>query len=92
MLVVTVLAGFARGCVTLLLATAIPDRWGPYAIGQRNGLLSAPVMLAAAVAPFLVAVVQQATSGETAFYLMAAIVMVAALVVPRTIPSRSTSP
>jgi MFS family permease len=88
MLVVTVLAGFARGCVTLLLATAVPDRWGPYAIGRRNGLLSAPVMLAAAVAPFLVAVVQHATSGETAFYLMAAVVMLAALVVPRTIPSR----
>jgi MFS family permease len=92
LLVVTVLAGFARGCVTLLLATAVPDRWGPYAIGRRNGLLSAPVMLAAAVAPFLVAVVQQTTSGETAFYLMAAIVMLAALVVPRTIPSQTTRP
>jgi MFS family permease len=86
MLAVTALAGFARGCVTLLLATAVPDRWGVYAIGRRNGLLSAPVMLSAAVAPFLVAVAQHATTDEAAFYMMAAIVAAAALLVPRTIP------
>jgi MFS family permease len=86
LLIVTSFAGFARGCVTLLLATAVPDRWGPYAIGRRNGLLSAPVMLAAAVAPFLVAVVQHATTNETAFYVMAAVVVVGAALIPKTVP------
>jgi MFS family permease len=89
LLVVTVLAGLARGCVTLLLATAVPDRWGAHAIGRRNGLLSAPVMLTAAIAPFLVAVVQEATSPTAAFYLMATIVAVAALLTPWTIPRRT---
>ena len=86
LLVVTVFAGLARGLVTLLLATAIPDRWGPFRIGRRNGLLSAPVMFTAAVAPFVAAVVQHWTDEKTVFYLLAFAVGAASLLIPFTIP------
>jgi MFS family permease len=50
------LTGSARGLFTLLQATAVSDRWGVQGFGRLNGLLSAPAMLAAASAPWLVAV------------------------------------
>jgi hypothetical protein len=49
-------------------------------------------MLTAAIAPFLVAVVQEATSPSSAFYLMAAIVALSALLVPQTLPRRCGIP
>jgi MFS family permease len=48
----SVLAGVERGIFTLVQATAITDRWGPVHHGRLNGLLAAPVMLTAAVAPW----------------------------------------
>jgi MFS family permease len=91
LLVVTTLAGAARGCVTLLLATAVTDRWGVFAIGRRNGLLSAPVMMTGALAPFLTAVVHDWTGQVAVFYAMAAAVFVAALLTPMTIPRRDAA-
>jgi predicted MFS family arabinose efflux permease len=87
LLVVTTFAGAARGSVTLLLATAVPDRWGGFAIGRRNGLLSAPVMLTGALAPFLTAVLHDLTGQVAVFYAMAAAACVAAVLVPFTVPS-----
>ncbi|MGA8113125.1 MAG: hypothetical protein WCA46_05640, partial [Actinocatenispora sp.] len=46
-----VLAGAARGVFTLLRATAISERWGARHYGRLNGILSAPSLLAAAIAP-----------------------------------------
>lgn len=46
------LAGAARGVFTLLQATAISDRWGAAHYGRLNGLLSAPAMVATALAPW----------------------------------------
>jgi MFS family permease len=88
LLVVTTLAGAARGCVTLLLATAVPDRWGVFAIGRRNGLLSAPVMAAGALAPFLTAVLHDAAGQMAVFYAMAGAACIAALLVPFTVPTK----
>nr|QEO75048.1 hypothetical protein [uncultured bacterium] len=48
----SVLAGVTRGIFTLVQATAITDRWGAVHYGQLNGLLTAPVMLTAAIAPW----------------------------------------
>ena len=42
----------ARGAYTLVNATAVTDRWGPGAYGTLNGLLTAPALMASAVAPF----------------------------------------
>jgi predicted MFS family arabinose efflux permease len=86
LVVVSMLAGAARGCVTLLLATAVPDRWGVVAIGRRNGLLSAPVMLTAASAPFLTAVIHDWTNQVVVFYVMAMAACLAAVLVPLTVP------
>ena len=46
------LAGAARGVFTLLQATAVSDRWGAAHYGRLNGLLSAPALLATALAPW----------------------------------------
>jgi cyanate permease len=47
-----VLAGMARGVFTLLHATAITDRWGTAHYGRLTGLLSAPLTITAAAAPW----------------------------------------
>lgn len=86
LLLVTVVAGAARGCVTLLLATAIPDRWGSASIGRYNGLLAAPVMLTGAVAPFIGALLLAQTSAPVVFVALAAVAVLAAVLVPLTMP------
>lgn len=49
--VVSVLAGAARGALTLVQATAVPARWGTARLGALNGMFSAPITAATAVAP-----------------------------------------
>lgn len=69
---VAVLVGVARGIDTLLQATAISDRWGVHGFGRLNGLLTAPVMVSAAIAPFAGAALAEVTGGQaTAFLLLA---------------------
>ncbi|WP_211265642.1 hypothetical protein [Actinacidiphila oryziradicis] len=43
-------AGTVRGNITLLQATAVPDRWGATSYGHLSGLLAAPATVAAAFA------------------------------------------
>ncbi|MFI6865909.1 MFS transporter [Nocardia sp. NPDC050406] len=45
-------AGLVRGVYTLVLATAITERWGATHYGRLNGLLSAPVVIVMALAPW----------------------------------------
>ena len=45
-------AGTVRGNLTLLQATAITDRWGTTNYARLTALLSAPVTIAAAIAPW----------------------------------------
>lgn len=52
LIVLGMLLGLARGIYTLVQATAVTDRWGPASYGTLNGILSAPALVAAAVAPF----------------------------------------
>ncbi len=49
--VVSVIAGSARGALTLVQATAVPARWGTARLGALNGMFSAPITAATAVAP-----------------------------------------
>ena len=46
-----VIAGAARGALTLVQATAIAERWGTSRLGSLNGLFGAPVTAATALAP-----------------------------------------
>ncbi|WP_415971142.1 MFS transporter [Rhodococcus sp. 077-4] len=45
-------AGLARGLFTLVQATAITDRWGPSEYGRLSGIMSAPIVIAMASAPW----------------------------------------
>jgi len=51
--VVVLVAGAARGCLTLLRATAVTDRWGTRHYAQLSAAMSLPVALAGAAAPWL---------------------------------------
>ncbi|MFD5316067.1 MFS transporter [Streptomyces sp. NPDC127098] len=55
LVVLSVLAGMVRGNVTLLQATAVPDRWGSAAYGRLSALLAAPVTVVGALTPFATA-------------------------------------
>ena len=99
LLVLAVLAGVVRGIATLVQATAVTDRWGAAHYGRLSGVLAAPVTVAAAVAPWVGAVLADLLGGYAAmFWTMAALAAAAALLgwvsVPRPMaavsePSRS---
>ena len=52
LLAAAIAAGTVRGNLTLLQATAITDRWGTTQYARLSALLSAPVTIAAAIAPW----------------------------------------
>jgi len=87
------LAGADRGVFTLLQATAISDRWGAAHYGRLNGLLSAPAMLATALAPWAGAAMAPVLGGYPAvFAVLAAIAALAALRAAWSVPPRSAQP
>lgn len=75
---VAMLVGVARGVDTLLQATAVSDRWGVAGFGRLNGLLTAPVMVSGAIAPFAGAALAEATGSHPAAFLLLALVAVGA--------------
>jgi MFS family permease len=77
---VGMLVGLARGVYTLIQATAVTDRWGPAAYGTLNGVLSAPMLVATAVSPFVgAALADLLGSYADAFLVLAGLAAVAAL-------------
>jgi len=79
------IAGVARGLLTLIQATAVTDRWGIVHFGRLNGILLAPVTLAAALAPFGGAALAEESGGfREAFVILAAVCAVAAALALRT--------
>ncbi|MFI0469222.1 MFS transporter [Saccharopolyspora sp. 5N102] len=89
---VAMLVGMTRGIFTLLQATAISDRWGTAAYGRLTGLLSAPLMLAIALAPWGGSAIAVALGGYPALFLllggMSALGAVLALGTQPTSPSK----
>ena len=74
LIVVSVVAGAARGLFTLVGATLVTDLWGPERSAALNGVLSAPLAGATAVGPFLGAWVADVTdSYAVAFAVLAAL-------------------
>jgi MFS family permease len=93
LIVLGMVLGLARGIYTLIQATAITDRWGPTAYGTVNGILTAPALAAAAVAPFVGAVLAGLVgSYADAFLVLAALAGFAAVLMagatPRTVQPR----
>ncbi|GAB2831440.1 MFS transporter [Lentzea nigeriaca] len=74
----SVLAGVTRGIFTLVQATAITDRWGSVHYGQLNGLLTAPVMLTAAVAPWAGSALAAVLGGYPAVFVVLGLIGVLA--------------
>ena len=86
-------AGAARGVFTLLQATAISDRWGAAHYGRLNGLLSAPALLATALAPWAGSALAQSLDGYPAvFGLLAALGALAAVLAAGTVPTGQRNP
>ncbi|WP_350269780.1 MFS transporter [Brevibacterium sp. CBA3109] len=69
------LAGGVRGCITLLQATAVADRWGTANFGAINGVFVAPITVGTALAP----VAGPALAGLVGGYPMMVIVMAVVL-------------
>jgi MFS family permease len=88
LIAVAMLAGAARGVVTLLQATAITDRWGAAHYGRLNGILTAPTLVATAVAPWAGAALAGALGGfPPMFAVLAALSGVAAAFAWGTTPA-----
>jgi MFS family permease len=88
---VAMLAGAARGVFTLLKATAISDRWGSTHYGRLGGLLTAPAMLATALAPWAGAALAEALGGyPPVFAVLAVLAAAAAALAAGTVPPRAT--
>jgi MFS family permease len=88
----SVVLGLARGVSTLVQATAVTDRWGPGAYGTLNGILTAPALVASAVAPFAgAALADLLGSYAQAFLALAGLVAVAALLMAGATPQRTAT-
>lgn len=73
-------AGAARGIYTLLQATSVSDRWGTRSFGSLNGIATVPTSAAMVAAPAGGAYLAEVVGGyTTAFYLLAGITVVGAL-------------
>ncbi len=78
LIVAAVLAGGARGVFTLLQATAVTDRWGSRHYGRLTGLLSAPLTITMALAPFAGAGLATMLGSYSLMFLVLAALAVAA--------------
>ncbi len=84
---VAVGAGVARGVFTLIQATAITDRWGPSEYGYLNGIMSAPVVIAMALAPWAGALLASWTGSYSGAYIVLGVVaLVAAALAAASMP------
>jgi MFS family permease len=81
LVIVAVLAGFARGILTLLQATAVTDRWGPTHYGHLSGVLSAPVTLTTAMGPWIGAALASLLGGYAPMFVLLGAVGVAATLI-----------
>lgn len=91
LIAVAIGSGLVRGIFTLVQATAITDRWGATHYGRLNGLLSAPVVIVSALAPWAGTVLSAWTGSYAHAYLvLGGIAALAAILAALT--GRSTLP
>jgi MFS family permease len=87
LIAVGMLVGVTRGVFTLLQATAVSDRWGSTHYGQLSGVLSAPLSLSIAVAPWAGSALASWFGGYPAvFGMLAAAGVLAALIALSSVP------
>jgi len=68
----SILVGSARGLFTLLEATVVSDHWGPEGYASLNGVFSAPLTAAMAIAPSIGAALATFAGGYPALFLILA--------------------
>lgn len=82
LVLLALLAGAARGALTLVQATAVVERWGTERLGTLNGVFSAPITASIALAPVAgVALAAAVGSFPLAVALLAGVAAVGALLV-----------
>ncbi|MFC9966392.1 MULTISPECIES: MFS transporter [Nocardia] len=87
LIAISIGAGVVRGIMTLVKATAVTDRWGATHYGRLNGLMSAPVVIVMALAPWAGTVLMTWTgSYARTYFVLAAIAAVAALAATASMP------
>lgn len=83
-------AGLARGVFTLIQATAITDRWGPAEYGHLNGIMSASIVIAMAVAPWAGSLLAGWTGSYSGAYLVLGLLgLIAAALAAASLPRTS---
>ncbi len=82
---IAMVCGGVRGCLTLLQATAVSDRWGTANFGAVNGVFIAPITALTALAP----VAGPALAGILGGYPMMAIAMAALLTAATVVSTRT---
>jgi hypothetical protein len=80
LIVLAIMAGALRGITTLLQATAVTDRWGAAHYGSLNGVLSAPIMVAMAIAPWSGAALAAIVGYPALFVVLAGVAAAAGVV------------
>jgi MFS family permease len=76
----SIVAGAVRGLFTLLQATAVADRWGTRSFGRINGVFTAPITIAGALAPGGGVLLADLTGGySTSLTILAALTFAAAV-------------
>lgn len=85
LIAIAIIAGGARGCHTLLQATAVSDRWGSENFGKLNARFHAPMTMLSALAPVSGPAIAGGIGGYAAMaVLMAAILTGSMLLAART--------
>jgi MFS family permease len=83
-------AGLVRGVFTLVQATAITDRWGAMHYGRLNGLMTAPIVIVMALAPWAGTALSSWTGSYARTYLvLGAIALLAAVFAAASMPRRT---
>lgn len=81
LIIAAVGAGMARGLFTLVHATAVSDRWGAAHYGRLTGVLSAPITVTVALAPWAGTVLADLLGNyAAAFGVMGVLSLIGALV------------
>jgi hypothetical protein len=78
---VAVLAGAARGLLTLIQATAVTDRWGGSHYGRLTSRLTGPALLATAVAPWAGSALAAGAGGYAMLFVVLAVLAGTAAVI-----------
>ena len=79
-----IVAGMARGCHTLVQATAVSDRWGTLNFPTINGIFSVPLLAASALAPVAGSALGGAVGYPAMTAIMGAVVGIASIAALRT--------